>query len=332
MSNRTTACWICLGETPPDTPDGRYHHSCIETLFGVPNIPRIDFGQVDITTWADKYDGRMSISGYQPKGPAALDETGTLLQLVEKESTHIVKPPHPQYLYINENEHLTMRLARLAGIDVAEHGLIEMSDGVIAYVTKRFDRPTGGKGARLNAADFCQLAGKDPDDKEDSTAEECASLVRSHGNESAIIALFQLLVFSDWVRNGDLHLKNMMLMETAAGDWKLAPGYDLLCTEPFGIRGQKLPVGGEQVNITRKGWISFAEKNCAIERVHAENIIDTMLALLNDAKSLVDRSAFPKVEWKNKYKHWLEKKTRHLAGRVLADKPGESQKVDCRND
>lgn len=316
MSERTTACWICLGETTPDTPDGRYHHACVEALFGAPNPPVISFDQLTVTTWAEEHDGRMSISGYQPKGPAALDESGTKLLLVEKDSTHIVKPPHPQYLHINENEHLTMRLARLVGIDVAEHGLIELSDGAIAYVTKRFDRPAGGNGPRLHVIDFCQLAGKDPADKEESTAEECALIARTYGEPATALNLFKLFVFSDWVRNGDLHLKNLMLMETAAGGYALAPGYDLLCTEPYGTKGQKLPVQGERGNISRKQWISFAEKNCAMDRAQAEQILDGMLARLEDAKAFVDRSAFPRVEWKTKYKHLLEKKTRHLAGIV----------------
>jgi serine/threonine-protein kinase HipA len=316
LSERTTACWICLSETPPNTPDGRYHHACLEALFGVSSTPAILFDQLTVTTWAEEHDGRMSISGYQPKGPAALDETGTQFVLVEKNSTHIVKPPHPQYPHIIENEHLTMRLARLVGLDVAEHGLIELSDGAIAYVTKRFDRPDGAKGTRLHVMDFCQLAEKDPTDKEDSIAEECAFLARTFGDESTPKALFQLLVFSDWVRNGDLHLKNLMIMETLTGTYKLAPAYDLLCTEPYGSKGQMLPVEGERINISRKVWLSFAEKNCQMDRASAAKIIDAMLARLAEAKALVDRSAFPKVEWKNKYKHLLEKKTRHLAGIV----------------
>lgn len=315
MSEPTTACWICLGETP-DTPDARYHQICVEVLFGVPNFPTIAFDQVTVTTWAEEHEGRMSISGYQPKGPAALDESGKSLVLVEKDSTHIVKPPHPHYLHINENEHLTMRLARLVGLSVAEHGLIELSDGVIAYVTKRFDRPNGRTGARLHVMDFCQLAEKDPADKEESTVEECAEVVRKYGEPSTSVALFKLLVFSDWVRNGDLHLKNLMLMETPNGGYSLTPGYDLLCTEPYGTKGQKLPVRGERINITRKTWLSFAEQNCSLTRAEAENIIDTMLARLPEAKELVDRSAFPKVEWKRNYKHLLEKKTRHLKGIV----------------
>jgi HipA-like C-terminal domain len=62
--------------------------------------------------------------------------------------------------------------------------------------------------------DFCQLAGKDPEDKEASSAEECAALTRQYAGPEAAFALFRLLVFAYWVRNGDLHLKNLMLRKT----------------------------------------------------------------------------------------------------------------------
>lgn len=258
----------------------------------------------------------MSISGYQPKAPAALSDDGKRLSLVAENGTYIVKPPHPGYLYINENEHLTMCLARLVGIHAAEHGLIEMSDGVIAYVTKRFDRPTGGGGPRLHAMDFCQLTGKDPDEKYLGTAAECATLTLEYGGQTAVRALYKLFIFSDWIRNGDLHLKNLMLIENGNEGYALSPAYDLVCTPFYNSEGFKLAIEGDPKNITRKTWLSFGQANCQLSREEAENILDTMLAQLNDAKSLVDRSAFPKVEWKNKYKHWLEKKTRHLAGFV----------------
>ncbi len=316
MTERTPACWICLGEEPPDTPEGRYHRACIEAVFGVPEMPAITFDRLAVTTWAEEHAGRLSISGYQPKGPAALDDAGKRLLLVEKDSTHIVKPPHPQYLHINENEHLTMRLARLVGIEVAEHGLVELADGSIAYVTRRFDRPDGARGSRIHVMDFCQLAGKDPADKEDSTAEECAFIAREYAGADAALALFRLFVFSDWVRNGDLHLKNLMLMETPDGGYALTPAYDLLCTEFYGTKGLMLPLGGERTNVSRKAWLLFAEQACQIERALAAEVIDAMMAGLPEARKLVERSAFPHVEWKDKYMHWLEKKTRHLAGKV----------------
>jgi serine/threonine-protein kinase HipA len=313
MSASTTACWICLGDPPLDAAVGRYHRACLETLFGVPELPHVAFDQVAITNWAEDHAGRLSISGFQPKAPAALTEEGRTLSLVEQGSTHIVKPPHASYPHIPENEHLTMRLARLVGLEVAEHGLIELSDGAVAYVTRRFDRVSGGM---VHVVDFCQLADKDPADKEASSAEECAALARQHAGPEAVFALFQLLVFAYWVRNGDLHLKNLMLRRTPARGYALAPAYDLLCTEPYNVKGMVLPVGGERVNIARARWLDFAEGACALERTSAAETIDAMVARQREVEALIERSALPNREWKLRYRRLLAKRSRQLAGRV----------------
>jgi serine/threonine-protein kinase HipA len=309
----TAACWICLGEEPPDA--GRYHRPCVELLFGVAEAPQIAFDQLAIANWADEHAGRLSISGFQPKAPAVIAEDGTLV-LVERDSTHIVKPLHASYPDIPQNEHLTMRLARLVGIEVAEHGLIELGDGSVAYLTRRFDRPAGPAGPRLHVVDFCQLAGTDPADKESSTAEECAGLARQYAGPGTTLALFRLLVFAYWVRNGDLHLKNLMLREMPDGSYTLAPAYDLLCTEPYGVKGMVLPVGGERVNLPRRLWLDFAEAACGLDRERAAEVIDAMLALLPTAVALIQRSALPNPEWKLRYRRMLEKRSRQLSGKV----------------
>jgi serine/threonine-protein kinase HipA len=316
VSPQATACWICLGELPQDGSAARYHPACVQTLFGVAVVPRVAFGRLDITNWADEHAGRLSISGYQLKGPAALDEAGQTLTLVERDGTHIVKPPQPAYPHIVENEHVTMRLGRLVGLKVAEHGLIELDDGAVAYLTRRFDRPAGGAGPRVHVVDFCQLAGVDPADKEASSAEECAALVRQYARPEAALALFQLFVFAYWVRNGDLHLKNLMLLELPDRSYTLAPAYDLLCTELYDQKGMILPVGGERVNIPRKLWLDFGERACGIEPVRAAAIIDAMIAQQPAAKALIESSALPTPESKRKYWHWLQKRSRQLAGSV----------------
>jgi serine/threonine-protein kinase HipA len=313
MSAPATACWICLGEPPLDAAAGRYHRACLELLFGVSELPRAAFDQIAIAGWAEEHAGRLSISGFQPKAPAALTEEGRVLSLVERDSTHIVKPPHASYPHIPQNEHLTMRLARLVGLDVAEHGLIELSDGAVAYVTRRFDRMPGGL---VHVVDFCQLAGKDPEDKEASSAEECAALARRYAGPEAAFALFRLLVFAYWVRNGDLHLKNLMLRKTPARSYTLAPAYDLLCTEPYNVKGMVLPVTGERVNIARKRWLDFAGGACGLDPSAAANAIDAMVAKQPEAAVLIERSALPSPEWKRRYRRLLAKRSRQLSGRV----------------
>ena len=307
-------CWICL-DPAPDAPGGRYHVTCAESLFGVSPVPRMEFDLLAVTGWAEDHSGRLSISGFQPKAPAALSDDGQSLVLVESGSTHIVKPPHAQHLHMPQNEHLTMRLARLVGLDVAEYGLIALSDGTIAYLTRRFDRPDQS-GTRVHAVDFCQLASKKPDEKYSATTEECAALARQYGAPGTAEALFRLFVFSYWVRNGDLHLKNLMLLRRPDGAFELAPVYDVMCTEPYNVKGMALPVAGERVNIPRRTWLSVGESHFGLDKSATYAAIDQIIERLAEAEALVERSLLPHAEWKLNYRRFLQKRTRQLAGEV----------------
>jgi serine/threonine-protein kinase HipA len=305
-------CWICL-DPGPDAAGGRYHRACAEALFGVSDVPRIAFDFLAVNGWAEEHSGRLSISGFQPKAPAALSEDGQSLVLVESGSTHIVKPPHVHLLHIPQNEHLTMRLGRLVGLDVAEHGLIELSDGTVAYLTRRFDRQ-GRSAARSHVVDFCQLAGLPPEDKESATTEECAALARQYGGPGTAAALFRLFVFAYWVRNGDLHLKNLMLARRPDGTYGLAPAYDLLCTEPYNVKGMLLPVAGERINIPRHTWLEVGASSFGLGSAEAADALDRLVVRLAEAEALVERSLLPNAEWKLNYRRFLQKRTRQLAG------------------
>jgi serine/threonine-protein kinase HipA len=305
-------CWICLDPMSGE-PGGRYHGACAEALFGVAAPPRIDFDSLSVNGWAEEHSGRLSISGFQPKAPAALSENGESLVLVESGSTHIVKPAHVQHHHICQNEHLTMRLARRVGLEVAEHGLIELSDGSVAYLTRRFDR-VGGDAARLHVVDFCQLAGLPPEDKDASTTEECGALARQYGAPGTAAPLFRLFVFAYWVRNGDLHLKNLMLARRSDGTYGLAPAYDLLCTELYNVKGMLLPVAGERMNIPRHTWIEVGASSFGLDAGEAARTLDHLVGQLAEAEALVDRSLLPNPEWKLRYKRLLRKRTRQLAG------------------
>lgn len=315
MSEPPAACWICLDEAP-DATGGRYHRACLEALFGVSEAPAVAFGQLEIASWADDHAGKLSISGQQLKGPVALSDDGGTLILVERDSTHIVKPPQVSLPDAVGNEHLTMRLGRLAGLDVAEHGLVELRDGAVAYVTRRFNRPSGRAGPPVHVVDFCQLAGQEPEDKFASSAEQCAALVKEFAAPEARFTLFKLLVFSYWIRNGDLHLKNLMLLERSDGAYVFSPAYDLLCTQPYEKNNwsMMLPLRGEKLNPPRRLWLDFAEVDCGLDRAQAAAAIDAMLARLPEAKALIGRSRLASPEARHRYLRWLEKRTRQLAG------------------
>lgn len=134
------------------------------------------------------------------------------------------------------NEHLTMQIAfQVYGLEVAANALVFFRNGEPAYLTRRFDlRPDGTKHAQ---EDFASLAGRTKhtagsDFKYEGSYEDIARIIRKYVAASLVELekFFSLVLFNYLFGNGDAHLKNFSLVDTADGDYILSPAYDLLCT------------------------------------------------------------------------------------------------------
>jgi len=200
---------------------------------------RLDFSVADLglPKRAD-VTRRASISGVQDK--VQLKRTGRRFSIVESGGDYILKPvplnsPAQLATDIPANEALTMDLAaEVFGIRTAEHELVELSDGSLGYLTKRFDFRDGLK---IRQEDFCQLSNRSSEThgsnyKYDASYEELATLVRRFCPSAAIEnpKVFFIILFNYVFSNGDAHLKNFSLYESPQGDYILTPAYDLLNT------------------------------------------------------------------------------------------------------
>ena len=181
---------------------------------------------------------RASISGVQDK--VQLKYVRGHFAVVESGGDYILKPvPHQTSARLADdipaNEALTMDIASdVFDIHVADHELVELADGSLAYLTRRFDYRNRQK---IRQEDFCQLSNRSEEThgsnyKYDASYEELAGLVRrfcpSHRIENPKV--FFLIVFNYVFANGDAHLKNFSLYESRQGDYILTPAYDLLNT------------------------------------------------------------------------------------------------------
>jgi serine/threonine-protein kinase HipA len=180
---------------------------------------------------------RMSISGAQEKFSVILDKNKLRLIDEGERGTYILKPipatgRRPDQM--PANEHLTMQLARqVYGIETAENALIFFADGAQAYITLRFDvRADGSKWAQ---DDFASLAGRTPQTHGEhhkylGNYLEIFELMKQYVPAYAVEApkLLRVLMFNYLFSNGDAHFKNFSLLETAQGDYRLSPAYDLL--------------------------------------------------------------------------------------------------------
>jgi serine/threonine-protein kinase HipA len=73
---------------------------------------------------------------------------------------------------------------------------------------------------------------------------------------AARAAFVRLLAFSYLIGNGDLHAKNVSVVDSGAG-WVFSPAYDLLATLPYGDRTMALMFEGRLDTFRRKHFLAF---------------------------------------------------------------------------
>ncbi|NLS97261.1 MAG: HipA domain-containing protein [Planctomycetaceae bacterium] len=105
-------CAICLGATEADAD---YHEACLESLFGTAVLPAIHVTLGELQKVAVKMAGKMSISGIQEKVSLKLSSDKAKLMVAARGGRYVLKPESSRFSLLPQNEHLTMRLAVLAG-------------------------------------------------------------------------------------------------------------------------------------------------------------------------------------------------------------------------
>ncbi len=214
-----------------------YCNKCKKELFDNKKINyTLDFDKKEFLSTKIVLSERMSISGVQDK--IALKIKDKKLIPTVKNSQYLLKPiPLMNYgELLNDvacNEHFTMQLAKqIYKIQTATNGLIQFSDGELAYITKRFDRVNGTK---IKQEDFASLDMRSESShgknyKYDCSYEQIAMLIKKYLPTYTIelIKFFKLLLFNYLVGNGDAHLKNFSVIQRETNDYTLSPAYDLL--------------------------------------------------------------------------------------------------------
>ncbi len=251
--------------------------------------------------------GKMSVQGVQPKLSAVLVPSAGVFRLVDTGGKYILKPQHPAYPELPENEDLTMRLARLAGIDVPVHGLLRCADGTLTYFIRRFDRT--GRSGKVQVEDFAQLSGRSRETKYDASMEQLVKVIDAFCTFPAIerSRLFTRSLFCFLTGNEDMHLKNHSLL-TAKGQVVLAPAYDLLNTTlvlPSGAEEVALPLRGKRRRLTRSDWVEYwGMERLELPAPRVERTLRELAASLPEMRALIDRS-FLSEEARERYRSLL---------------------------
>jgi serine/threonine-protein kinase HipA len=194
----------------------------------------------------------------------------------------ILKLSPPEYPHLVENEAYFLTLAKKAGIACVDHSVIYDRDGVSGLVVSRFDRQpshvsTNTAPGIVAVEDACQVLGLWPADKYNTTTENVLMALSKlcAANLVALRLAFEQVVFAVLTGNGDLHAKNLSIMQQD-GEWVLAPAYDIPSTVVYGDTSFGLTIGGKRRDVSRRQLVAFAH-SLGLPTKIAERIITALL-------------------------------------------------------
>lgn len=309
-------CLYCYD--PLNNEAGDMHEKCSRKFFGSNTPPFVDFGLKDIEGMAVHVLGKSeSVTGVQPKlsletEPAEHNKHLKRFTIVGLWGNYILKPPMEKYFQMPEVEDLTMHLSELVKIKTAEHSLIRLQSGELAYISKRFDRIGRQK---LQMEDMAQLTESLTERKYKSSMEKIgkAILKYSTNNKFDILTFFELAVFSFLTGNADMHLKNFSLLRTLADDIVLSPAYDLLSTKiiiPADPEEMALTLNGKKSNLKKRDFDVFAD-NLQINTKARNNSYEKFFESRKLMMEFIGKS-FLTEEMKEKYTSLLSERFKRL--------------------
>jgi serine/threonine-protein kinase HipA len=253
---------------------------------------------------------KLSIQGVQPKLSATISVVEQEFKIVDQFGTYIIKPQNDLFPELPQNEDVTMRMAKVFGLDVPFHGMLYAKDGSLSYFIKRFDRY--GKGKKLATEDFAQLTGNTRDTKYRFTMEKLVPVIDEFCSFPAIekADFFKRILFCFVTGNEDMHLKNFSLI-TKNGKTTLTPIYDFL-NSSIAIKNPEeeiaLTLKGKKSNLKATDFVDYyAKERLQLNEKTITTILEQMHNRIPKWKELLEIS-FLSDEMKEKYLELLKYK------------------------
>ncbi len=321
--SKCLACYRSLEAQQVD-----FHPRCSTKIFGTTEPPMVEISLLDVQDLAKKLvNARQALTGVQPKlsvdqakkkAPPHGESKGssrrlTLMRGANGLSGHyILKPPTARYPHVPEIEDATMHLAQLCKLRVAQHSLIRLRSGELAYLTKRFDRTKTGK---LAVEDMAQITEVLTEYKYNSSLERVGKAIKKFSDNPGfdVLNFLDLVIFCYLTGNADMHLKNFSLLTDEDGMTGLAPAYDLVATKliiPDDLEETALPLNGKKSNLRLNDFYALADLLGVAKTVFAKRLaffasnIDTMTESLG--------MSFLPEELMQKYLQLVQQRAAHL--------------------
>lgn len=283
---------LCCGNAIKDTASDKekqngWHNKCVKAFFGTAQMPTLDLSEEKLEELANKAVNKgLTVPGVQKKLSLHLStDVEARLTIVDYPTGYILKPQTEEYASLPEYEHLAMNLAKMAGIKMVPHALMNVC-GQYAYITKRIDRQIKGDCINLYAMeDFCQISNRLTHDKYKGSYESCGRIIKKYSRCPGLdlSELFLRTAFSFIIGNSDMHLKNFSLIENepAGRSFTLSKAYDILPVNvilPEDKEQLALTLNGKKKNIKKKDFFAFA-KSIELPEKSAENMLKKLCSL-----------------------------------------------------
>lgn len=284
-----------------------------------------------------------SIAGVQEKLSLRLERNKLRLTREGETGQYLLKPIPRDIKKVSQvpaNEHLTTQIAKqVYDIATAECCLIFFDNGKPAFLSRRFDvKPDGTK---FLQEDFASIAGKTNENSGDDFKYDydylaLGQLIRKNVNAAdiEIEKYFKRVVFNYLFSNGDAHLKNFSLLESATGDYVLSPAYDLLCTRihvpetsDFALKGGLSPNAKSKRSYQTLGYYGYDDFydfgiELGIKPLRVKRIMDLMTTdhpLVHELIANSYLNAEIKPEYLSLYKQRLEKISNSVRDNTLKE-------------
>lgn len=247
------------------------------------------------------------LSGVQIKAPMCLTTEGALVPAVDQPFTHIFKPAGTAgFETLPVVEWFCLELGRRVGFDVPAAALIEMPDAMSpALVVERFDiRRSSDDHRMLAMEDFCSILDLPTSAKYDGTIERMARGLRPLSTDpmADLEILFRRALFAWFIADGDMHLKNLALLNIAEpgsrqfATVRFAPLYDAVTTRAFpGLASDctALKLNGKDHRLARQDFLTLA-RTIELPVAQAEEAIGSIAVTLREAVPTLALPSFAK--------------------------------------
>jgi len=309
-------CLYCYKELSNREQD--FHASCSKKMFGQSTPPVLPYSETDLEPLArEVIQSQTAVTGVQAKISLHIsginkDEKQRRFTIVGLWGGYILKPPTTNYPQLPEVEDLTMHLATVAKIKTAQHCLIRLNSGNLAYITKRIDRTKQGK---LAMEDMCQLTERLTEDKYHGSYEQIGKSILKYSTTPGldVVNFFELVLFSYITGNADMHLKNFSLLEQPGLGMTLSPAYDLVNTalvNPADKEELALTINGKKKKLKKQDFIA-SMNTLKVEEKQQQNIFKKMENALPKWLDIIDVS-FLSDEFKGQYKRIIHERLNRL--------------------